>query len=399
MPHSIPSRSRSTAGFSMIELLIAMTMLLAITGATYSLFRSQSQAFRGNTDRYDLVQNVRNALESSERVIRTMGAGVAAEQPMLVYGSNNVLAFNADFVERDTTDMRWATYWNPDAPLAETLVWPVAAAGAIPNSTPTYTYPALTYQLASGAPSPAETYIFWFDPDTDTPRADDFVLRQRVNDGTPEIVARGLLAHPNGRPFFEYLLHRTLNTGDTLLIASGGLLPLIRQPLIAGISAADSSTRVRPDSVRAVRMHFRVSNGRTGSEERYRDVSTTVETPNNGVPMPVICGRPPLPVQSFMAVDTALGSGRVWLDWTSSIDQDGAEIDVRQYVIWRRLATQPNWAEPLLIVKAEPGQVGYTTEISDNTPGTAYVFGIAAQDCTPAFSTISSLALTTSVAP
>lgn len=122
MSTSFPTRSRSTAGFSLIELLIAMTMLLAITGATYSLFRSQSQAFRGNTDRYDLVQNVRNALESSERVIRTMGAGVAAEQPMLVYGSNNVLAFNADFVERDTTDMRWATYWNPDAPLAETLV-------------------------------------------------------------------------------------------------------------------------------------------------------------------------------------------------------------------------------------------------------------------------------------
>lgn len=399
MSTSFPTRSRSTAGFSLIELLIAMTMLLAITGATYSLFRSQSQAFRGNTDRYDLVQNVRNALESSERVIRTMGAGVAAEQPMLVYGSNNVLAFNADFVERDTTDMRWATYWNPDAPLAETLVWPVAAATTIPNSTPSYTYPAVTYQLAGGAPSPAETYIFWFDPDTDTPRADDFVLRQRVNDGTAEIVARGLLAHPNGRPFFEYLLHRTLSTGDTLLLASGGLLPLIRQPLIAGISAADSSTRVRPDSVRAVRMHFRVTNGRTGSEERYRDISTTIETPNNGVPMPTICGRPPLPVQSFVAVDTALGSGRVWLDWTRSIDQDGAEIDVRQYVIWRRLAVQPNWAEPLLIVKAEPGQVSYTTEISDNTPGTAYIFGIAAQDCTPAFSTISSLALTTSVAP
>ncbi len=397
---SLPRTVRhARAGFTLIELLIAMTMLLAIMGAAYSLFKSQSTSFRKNTERYDLTQNVRSALESAGRVVRTMGAGVAPGQPMLVYGANTVLAFNSDHVERDTVDMRWAAYWNPDTPLAETLAWPVAGATVLPNSSPTYTYPDSTYRMGNGALSPAETYILWFELDTDTPRADDFVMRQRVNSGTPEILARGILPHPNGRPFFEYLLHRVLPTGDTLLVANGGLLPLIRRPLIPGISTADSAARVRPDSVRAVRLHLRVTNGLTGTDERFRDVSTTIDTPNNGIALPTICGRPPIQPASFGVTDTIPGSGIVWLSWTPSVDEAAGEQDVRQYVVWRRLATQPNWAEPLLIVKATPGTAAYTSEVSGNLAGTGYVFGVASQDCTPNFSTIRTVAITTSVTP
>lgn len=394
-----PPRTRAIGGFTLIELLIAMTMLLAITGAAYSLFRSQTTSFQKNTERYDLTQNVRNALESAGRVVRTMGAGVAPGQPMLVYGANTVLTFNSDHVERDTVDMRWAAYWNPDAPLAETVAWPVVGATVLPNSSPSFTYPDSTYRMGNGALSPAETYILWFALDTDTPRADDFVLRQRVNAGTPEILARGILPHPNGRPFFEYLLHRVLPGGDTLLVANAGLLPLIRRPLIAGISTADSAARVRPDSVRAVRLHLRVTNGLAGAEERFRDVSTTIDVPNNGIAQATICGRPPLPPAAFGVTDSIPGSGTVWLTWTPSVDEAAGEQDVRQYVVWRRLATQPAWAEPLLILKATPGTAAYTSEVSGNLAGTAYVFGVASQDCTPNFSTIQTVALTTSVTP
>ena len=113
---------RSTAGFSLLELLIVAIMMVAVIGATYTLFRSQSVSFRQNTDRFDMVQNARGALELAERVIRTMGAGVSGQQPVLVYGADNVIAFNADFVERDTVSMRWAAYWNPDVPAVETEV-------------------------------------------------------------------------------------------------------------------------------------------------------------------------------------------------------------------------------------------------------------------------------------
>lgn len=394
----IPPRDRR-AGFSLMELLIAMIMLIGIAGAAFALFRSQSRAFRDNSDRYDLTQNARGTIEGTERVIRTMGAGTPSEQPVLVYGSNTVLAFNSDFVEADTVDMRWAAYFNPDTPANEAEAWDQAAATTIPNSSPSYTYPTATYRLGNGTLSPAETYILYFASDAATARSDDYILWQRVNNGTPQIVARNVLAHPNGRPFFEYLMERTLTTGDTLMIAPAGLLPMIRRPLTGGISATDSANYVRPDSVRAVRLHLRLTNGRSGAEERTRDISTTIEVPNNGIPLPNVCGRPPYAPATLAAVDTAAGSGRVWLTWNASVDQAGGEQDIRQYIIWRRLAAATGWSEPLLVVRAESGLASYTAEISGNLPGTAYTFAVAAQDCTPAQSPLATTTLTTSTSP
>lgn len=390
MPH--PANRRS--GFSLIELLIAMVMLLGITGATFALFRSQSRSFRQNTDRFDLVQNARSALELSERVIRTMGAGVSGQQPVLVYGANTVLAFNADYVERDTVDMRWAAYFNTDVPTAEQIVWQQASATTIPNSSPSYTYPSTTYRMSNGALSPAETYIIYLELDGTTSRSDDYVMMQRVNAGSPEVLARNILPSSSGAPFFQYLLERTLPTGDTLFIATGSLLPLIRRPLIAGISSVDSAAYVRPDSVRAIRMNFRITNGQTGTEERMREIATTIEVPNNGIPMPTVCGRPPLPPEGFAVTDAGDGSGQVTVTFNRSPDQDAGEVDVRQYIVWRRLSTVPQFAEPLVSIVAEPSTATYSTTIVDQTPGLTYVFGIAAQDCTPSLSSM----VTTSVA-
>ncbi len=383
----MPDMNRRAAGFTLVELLIVITMLVGIMGATYSLFRSQSVSMRQNTDRFDLIQNARGAMELSERVVRTMGAGVTGQQPMLVYGNGTVLAFNADYVERDTVDMRWAAYWNPDVSQTETVVWESSAATVIPNSSPSYTYPSTTYRMANGALSPAETHIFYFQLDDATSRGDDYVLWERTNAGSPEVVARNVLPAADGSPFFEYLLHRTLSSGDTLLVATGSLLPLIRRPLVAGLSAADSSAYVRPDSVRAVRMNYRITNGKTGSDERTRSISAIIETPNNGVDMPTVCGRSPLPPGALSTTEVGTGAGEVHLVWSKSADQDAGEVDVRQYVVWRKVSTATNWGAPVLVLRAEAGQASYDTNILGNTPGTTYTFGVAAQDCTPNFST------------
>ena len=383
-------------GVTLIELLVVIVIVSGVVATTYSLFQSQSQSFRKNTDRYDLAQNARGAIELTERVIRTMGAGVTGEQPVLVYGADDVLAFNADYVERDTVDMRWAAYWNPDVPTEYTLAWKVANATTIPNSSPAYTYPTVDYVLGNGAPSPAETYILYFTADADTPRGDDYVLWQRVNHGPPELLARGILP-ATGKPFFEYLLERKLSTGDTLFVATGGLLPLIRKPLSAAASAADSASFSRPDSVRAVRMNFRITNGKSGADERIRDISTVIEVPNNGVPLSSVCGRAPLPPGGLAVTEVGTGIGEAEVTWNRSSDQDGGEVDVRQYVVWRRPASEMTFDAPLLYVRSERDTVTYTTTINDNTPGESYIFGVAAQDCTPAFSSIVTATITFSV--
>jgi hypothetical protein len=397
MRPTLPTPARAnTAGFTLSELLIAMTMTLAVAGASWALFRSQGRSFVANSDRYDLVQNARGTLEGAERVIRTMGAGTPNNQPVLVYGANTVLAFNTDYIETDTVTMRWAAYFNPDTPAAEGVAWLQTDATVIPNSSPSYSYPTATYRMGNGSPSPAETYILYFENDAGTSRGDDYILYQRVNNGTPEIIARNILTHPNGKPFFEFLMQRQLSTGDTLMPVPTALLPLARRALVSGISATDSANYVRPDSVRAVRLHFRLTNGRTGTDERFRDVTTTMETPNNGIPLPTVCGRDPFDPPAFTVVDSVAGSGRLWFTWTSSVDQDAGEQDVTQYILYRRAAAATIWADPLIVVRAEVAKASYTVEISDNTPGVAYTFGVASQDCTPSQSTIRTLNVTPS---
>ncbi|HEY4319601.1 MAG TPA: prepilin-type N-terminal cleavage/methylation domain-containing protein [Gemmatimonadales bacterium] len=392
-----PLLRRPSAGFTLVEMLIAMTMTAAVMGAAFSLFRSQSQALGANEQRYDQMQDARGTLEAASRLVRTMGAGVPNNQPVLVYASDDALAFNTDFIEADTVDTRWAAYFNAQTPTAETVSWDVSAATVIPTSA--YTYPTDNYLLGSGVASPAETVILYFAADSSTARTDDYILWQRVNAGTPTMIARNILAHPSGLPFFQYLQEQVNSGNDTLITEPAGNLPLERRVLTSGITSADSANYVRPDSVRAVRLNIRFTNGLTGTAERFRDVQTMVQTPNNGKPIPSVCGRAPVAPTSFAAIDTIPGSGRVWLSWNSSVDQDAGEVDVLQYIVYRKLSGATAWSDPLAVVRRIAGQGSYSLEIGGNTPGTAYTFGVSAQDCTPSESTITTLNITTSTGP
>ena len=80
MTNHLPA-ARRRAGFTLMELLLAVTVLTFVTGATYALFRSQSQNFKSNTARYDLIESARGAIEASERIIRTMGARADQQRP------------------------------------------------------------------------------------------------------------------------------------------------------------------------------------------------------------------------------------------------------------------------------------------------------------------------------
>ncbi len=386
MTTSRASRGSARAGFSLVELLVTLVVLSMIMGTTVMFFQSQNKAFITGSEKIDLFQNARYAISQTERIVRTMGAGVTGQQPMLVYGGNDVVAFNTDYTENDTTNYRWAVNFNPTINGRFTQAWDVSAARVIPNTS--YTYPPQTFTQPNGSPTPAETKIYYFTLDSSTTRTDDYVLMEQTNDGTPEYIARNLLAYP-GRPFFEYTLARRLASGlDTMVVASGGNLPLKRLVLQSSFTSTDTANAIRPDSVREVRINFRVTNGKTGSAERTRDFSQMIQVPNNGLPSPNVCGRAPFPPNTFTATpDPTPASGVIRLNWDRSPDHGGGEFDIRQYVLWQRDDTATVWQDPLMLVRADT-TTAYSALIGGLIPGRTYKFGVAAQDCTPAESSI-----------
>ena len=193
MKKSAPSQ----AGFSLVELLVTLVVISMIMGTTVLFFQNQNKAFIKGSEKMDLLQNARYTVTQLERLVRTLGAGVTGQQPMMVYGGNDVIAFNTDYLETDTTNYRWAVNFNPSIAPALGTAWTIGNAGTIPNSS--YIYPPQTFLLGNGAPSPAETKIFWFSADSTTTRTDDYILWERTNTGTAEYIARNILAIRVGR--------------------------------------------------------------------------------------------------------------------------------------------------------------------------------------------------------
>lgn len=380
-------RARSSAGFTLIELMLTMVILSLVMGATLAVFRAQTRTFRLGGERMELFQNMRYAVSSIDRVLRTTGAGVANLQPMFIYGGNNVVAFNSNYTHNDVDGC--AVNVNPDAPPGSFDILPVTAAYQLPNTG--FTYPATTYAVNVCR---AETIIFYFRPDSSTTDiGDDFVLMQKVNAMPAERIARNIMAYP-GRPFFQYFVHpRDLivppAARDSLVIAgtagSGIVLPIIHSVAIHGSpadSSGDPSNSFLADSVKAVRINLRVSNGLAGAEQRFRDLSTTVSLPNNGLVQLKTCGGPPILLGALTATPNVVGDPpSVRLTWPASFDEAAGETDVNQYNVYRRLLAEPFGSALLTIPAGQPPP--YVLVDDGVEAGAEYVYAVGAQDCTP----------------
>ncbi len=375
------------AGFSLVELMIAMLVMSLIMGSTIAVFRSQSQNFRFGGQRLELSQNGRYVLATVDRMLRTAGAGVASQQPMFIYGGNDVVAFNANYASRVVDNC--AVNTNPDAPALAVDLMTTAAAAAIPNSAPAFTYPSVNYSTGGCR---AETIVFYFRPDSTTPVAGDYLLLMKLNGTAPEMVASNIEAYP-GRPFFEYYVHPrslTAPTQDSLVLAnaagSGITLPIVHTLSIHGsLGDTAGSTTALADSVKAVRINIRVTNGLTGTDKRTSDLSTSVKLPNNGLVRLQSCGDAPLFVGGgglVVVPNLALTPPTVTLTWPASVDETSGQTDVTQYNVYRRLQTDPAFGSALTAVPAG-GVASYTFVDGGVVAGTDYVYAITAQDCNP----------------
>jgi prepilin-type N-terminal cleavage/methylation domain-containing protein len=377
-----------SAGFTLVEMLVTIVMLSMVMGATISLLRSQTRTFQISGQKMELSQNMRYAVGTIDRALRTAGAGVANQQPMFIYGGNDVVAFNSNYTH--VNQDRCAVNINPDAPVGSYEILPLASAYVFPNTA--FTYPSMTYTSTTCL---AETIVFYFRPDSSTAaEPNDFVLMEKVNAMPAELVAKNLFAYP-GRPFFQYFVHPLSllvppAARDSLVLAgaagSGIVLPIQHSVAIHGSpadSAGDPSNSFLADSVKAVRINIRVSNGLTGPDQRLRDISTVVGLPNNGLIQLKDCGTAPILNGVLTVTPNAAGNPpSVTLQWPASFDEAAGETDINQYNIYRRLLADPAFGSTLLTIPAgqPPPYVFVDNGVS---AGVNYVYAVGAQDCTP----------------
>ena len=143
--------------------------------------------------------------------------------------------------------------------------------------------------MTTGIASPAELITFWFQLDSTMPTPGVYALYRQVNGGVPEAVVRNIL--PDTVPFFRYIKVSTAP-------ATGLQTQVTVAP--AELPASYDATNML-DSIRAVQVSYRITNGDTGAAQRVQSFSLTSMLPNLSQTTLNVCGNPPQTMTTFTA--------------------------------------------------------------------------------------------------
>lgn len=370
-------RSYDRAGFTLLEMMLSITILLLLLGMTVPLFRSQVQAMGSTAGRTDAQQNVRFAISTIERQLRVAGAGVSDQQPLLVQADPFAVTFNADYAARDTAaegGAFGAVYLDPDLPVGSTMSMTPAHQITLPLSTTVW--PTASY-FRGGPPSAAETISFWVAPDNSPGSSGRYALFRRVNAMPVDTLARGMVLD-SAKPPFTYQI---IDDAGAVVDVPGASLPAIHVAVHG--SPADTGSSALTDQIRFVKVHLTGSFiERDGSTTR-RPADASIRLLNAGLLNHATCGDPPVFGQSVSAMPD---TGRVVLAWNAATDESGGEKDVEKYVIYRR-APAAAFADPLAAIPA--GQTTYSFTDTQASSGSQFVYGVVAEDCGGQFSPVS----------
>jgi prepilin-type N-terminal cleavage/methylation domain-containing protein len=379
---------RARRGMTLVEMTVSLVIFTFIMAGALSMLRSEGKRFQLGGERAAMYQNGRFAMNEMEKDLRTSGTGAPDQQPQLVYAADSVLVFNANYWTNTPGDVE-AVYYSEDAPDSAVSAMRTTAKITIPYTT--IQYPDTNYRLGA-VNSAAETIAFWFRRDSSTTRTDDYVLWRRINNLPPEVVSTNLLRTPN-QPFFRYFRLFGSTSSLSLDTVPRNQLPL-RHSRPIHLALNDTGSFARIDSIRAVRVSFTVTNGRSGADEQRRSISRLIRLPNAGLSNARTCGDAPIFTASVSITTTVLpdSTRSVRLNFARSIDETSGERDVERYVIFRRFGSETDYGDPLATIPGGDTAYVYTdaTVIKDST----YRYAVSAQDCTP---TLSSLQQTSTV--
>jgi prepilin-type N-terminal cleavage/methylation domain-containing protein len=369
MNSSTPAGERS--GFTLLEMIIAMTVMAIALGLTVPFFRTEVQAFGNIAGRDDAAQNARYGVSMIDRELRVAGVGVVDPQPLLVQAAPYAITFNSDLVTRDIND-RGASYYDPDIDPNGAASLPKTSKITLPLSA--VQYPDSSYNQAVGVPSDAETISYWVAADPDPSANGTYALFRRVNALPPTVVAKALVLPPN-EPVFRYFKADTL--GQLVEIPQASL-PIYHSAPIHN-SKADTAKSALTDSIRVVRIRITGQFIDRKGVKNARPIETGVRIMNAGLLHFHTCGDPPVFSSPVTAVVSTVPSTKVVVTWNSSVDQASGEKDVEQYSIYRRSSANPLFSEPIASIPS--GSATYTFTDTQVTSGDQLVYGIAAVDC------------------
>ena len=377
--------SARRAGMTIVEMLVALVVFGTVFAITLGTLNEQLRTFTNGQRQLDAAQYLRFTLGTLEKDLPTTGSNVTSDQPFLVYGDTLAVALNADLLSHIANDV-YAVYVDSSAPAVATMSVPRARRFTIPTSS--FQYPDTTYRSGL-ALSPAETIIFYFQPDTASARADDYVLYRQINDLGPELVARNVL-RADSAPFFRYHRVNVPASGPAFLDSIPmSWLPL-RHTVPLHSSVGDTLPLNRIDQVRAIEINFRVTDARPGPQERIYSVKRHVTLPNAGKAFKKVCGDEPLLGSiAFVTapfVDPLTADTLVRLTWNAAVDETAGEKDVMRYIVWRDTAVFAMAGDPYLSIPA--GSASYQFDDTDVVAGGKYYYALAAQDCTPSLSSL-----------
>jgi prepilin-type N-terminal cleavage/methylation domain-containing protein len=368
------SRVSRRAAFTLVEMMIAMTLLTIIGAATLSFFIKQTRAVTMTAGRLDAQQNVSFALDEIDHDLRVAGVGLGLRQPMVIEAHPYAVTFNADLVTSDTSSVTAASYFDPNVPDSLALALTPARQIALPYSS--VNYPDSLYVQASGVISNAETISYWVALDSTTVRPDDYLLVRRINNAPPTIVARGLV-FPTGGPAFRYFIPGTAINSRVEITA-----PTL--PLYFKEGSVGPDTMLAKVSV--VRLQLEAVFTDPLGQNVYRSINENIPLLNAGLLHVAACGAPPQAPTSL--VPTAWPSGdSIDVNWPASGDETGGQRDVKSYSVYRRIGLAGWWNTPIYTVPSA-GTPTYDFEDKTVPLGQLYQYAVVARDCTPALSAL-----------
>lgn len=387
---------RTNRGFTLIEVLISMMILMIITGAAVQFLTRQNNLVSRETTRMDALQNAQFAAGQVERELRQAGAGVVDIQPMIVQIDSEAITFNANMVSIDSGDVK-AVYQMLDADPNAVRGMRQTEKVQLPNAPVGKMYPDTTYLANIGVATNAETISYWLRPDSTSKLPNRYLLLRRVNALPATLVARGIVK--DTRDTVPIMTYYTADTLGQLVPVARNKLPLFHSRIHG--AASDTGKPALTDSIRAVRMHFlAAARDAKSGKDALRVVEVRVRLMNAGLLDRSSCGQPPYGPSNVAAVSSPLNSAvkTVTVTWTKSSDDGAGEKDIERYAVYRRLTTDPQFGDPISSIPVA-GTASYSFVDTQVMPAMSYVYGIAAQDCSPQMSGMSVAALVVYVNP